>query len=1787
MGVFRFFIVFSFVAAFLTAKPTGLEVVSGSAHVRGHEIETTDKACLRWRDFSIDRGEVVKFVQPSSDAAVINRVTSGAMSRILGRLESNGRVYLINPGGLFIGPDAVIDTAAFIASTLDIDIEKMEFFGSSESKITNLGQIHCPDGEVTLLAKYVENEGEIIGCDVLLRAQGAYIKPDGDFDGRNIYAYGVRSSGSVDATRSQNRGGRVYLISDQSRTELTGTVAAEEMGVLGHEVSVFEEASLTGAQILIGGDFQGANPEVLNSQVTYIGPDVVIAAPHGRVVAWSDGAMGYFGTIEASGGEVEVSGLASLEYFGHVIGAEQLLLDPCDVTISVGADTGGSFSSGTYTPGAAPNNITPGTLVSELGANTVVTINTTGACAQSGDITFTSPVTWTNAHQLVCNATRTLTVSADITNTDAGSILFNANQQITPTTGTFTGILISSTVSTVSGDIEMNGLGGDTGVGNRGIEILSTGSVESVDGALTLVGVAGGTAAGNRGISIEGMVRTTGTGSPVSLTLDGTTTGGTIRNPGIYLSSTGTVTSVNHNMVFIGESGGTTSNNHGIHVDGGAVSSTGGTASAATITMTGTGSTAGTSDCGGIAVSDATGIVTSVVGNIMMTGTGGGSTDRNNGIGLETDATISSTGTGADAATITLVGEAGVGTDNCEGIGEFVTTFPVGTITSVDGDISLTGTGHGTVNANVGISIRNMTVSSTGTSADAATITLMGTGSSEGVDDNNGISLEEMGLITSERGDIFLTGLGGDSSGTRNHGISQRFGFAIAAESLSSVTMMGTGGAGTGVNDGIFLLSGTSTTITSEEGDISLTGDSSSTGASSIGIDMGGSVESTGLGSIMLTGTQSAGGVTGGSGVLISGAGSQVVAAGGDITIEGTTSGADSSTGVTVLTTVSNTATGAVTITGSSLAATGADTKGFVMNAAGASTSAVDGALMITGTAGGDGSGNNGIEVSTVSSVETTGIGAINLDGTTSTGTNACSGILISGLGSGVTSVDGDISLMGESSASGFVNRGIHISAGGSVTCSGSGDLSGEGTIAGGTTDNTAVLIESATSTVFVAGGDLSMTGTVSSSTSDATGVHLTAAGTVSSSGMGMLSLDGTATGTSDVYGVNIESDITVADAPLMITGLSTGTSTDGIGVRVANPLTSTGDATITIDGTGGVGTTGNDGIAIGNDVATVDGAISLTGISHAAAATNRGINISTGNLISSTGDGTITLDGTGADGTDANSGVNLSASAFITSVGAAIDVTGVGRGSGTDNSGIVMGLSSAVTSTSGSITLMGTGSASGSGDCDGIIVTKGSLSTAGPLSLTGLAGDHVGIQLETGTTVTGSGASSLTLDGTGGSEYGVNLENAFTVVTGATGAVNIIGRDFGGTQKGIRVADNAIVTTSASSPINCSTFSDMLLESGGQVVGGSGTVTLSITRDLIIMGETLTPSTVTGIILGTGSLSAAVTRNVSLTSGTAASCPAQIGARTTSSANIDFSSIGGALTLTGSDLSSMAIIGHGDPSFALDFGGHINIRSLGQMEIHGADVVSALGTGGFAQIGHISTGSLSGGISLLTDTRIDVIGGTAGSTAYGRIGHALGSVTSGTTLLRAGTDVRLTSHAAPAAIENLGGDLTIVVDNLFPVMPNFGAGSFILGTGSDLNASGELRIYTVNQPLNTVNALVNGQVFVPGAFNVDTNTEQFGTYYPDGIFGGALFKFYYKLGGETDVMITEIVMRDLTDFTIANAQISNILPVFHYMRLPVYPNYHGSFCFKKRCDPKFDPYGSFIFEDNIYWISN
>lgn len=418
-------------------------------------IANSNGAILEWARFGIPAGEMVKFDQAAS-SSVLNRVLAGGgLSAIYGTLQSSGRVWLVNPAGILVGPGGTIDTASFIASTLAIRNEdflagKLTFSGPG-GNVINQGVITTPTGgSVYLIGANVSNEGVITTPkgETLLAAGQTVNLVDTSTPGVKIEITGaagnatnlgtiaaeagrigmagviVRNSGALNASSAVEEGGKVFLRASQDtyvdgngRIVATGTKGGR-VEVLGNRVAVMDSAAIDasgtngGGTVLVGGDYQGNNPAVRNSQITYFGPNASIKAnavgsgDGGKVIVWADDTTRAYGHIEARGGAnggnggfVEVSGKRYLDYQALTDTrapqgtAGTLLLDPEEITVyPSGSDTTTSwYGAGAYffdSYGGTPATLSWTTINSNLALGSVKLQSGTYQ-GYGGNITFT------------------------------------------------------------------------------------------------------------------------------------------------------------------------------------------------------------------------------------------------------------------------------------------------------------------------------------------------------------------------------------------------------------------------------------------------------------------------------------------------------------------------------------------------------------------------------------------------------------------------------------------------------------------------------------------------------------------------------------------------------------------------------------------------------------------------------------------------------------------------------------------------------------------------------------------------------------------------------------------------------------------------------------------------------------------------------------------------------------------------------------------------------------------------------------------------------------------------------------------------------------------------------------------------------------------------------------------------------------------------------------------------------------------------------------------------------
>lgn len=145
------------------ANPTGAQVVAGQVGIVSSPnqllITNSPGAIINWQSFSVLPGELTRFIQQSASSSVLNRITGQDPSKILGALQSNGKVFLINPNGILFGTGSQVNVNGLVASSLNLSdadflAGKLKFGATGKpGNVSNQGAITTPSGgQVYLIA---------------------------------------------------------------------------------------------------------------------------------------------------------------------------------------------------------------------------------------------------------------------------------------------------------------------------------------------------------------------------------------------------------------------------------------------------------------------------------------------------------------------------------------------------------------------------------------------------------------------------------------------------------------------------------------------------------------------------------------------------------------------------------------------------------------------------------------------------------------------------------------------------------------------------------------------------------------------------------------------------------------------------------------------------------------------------------------------------------------------------------------------------------------------------------------------------------------------------------------------------------------------------------------------------------------------------------------------------------------------------------------------------------------------------------------------------------------------------------------------------------------------------------------------------------------------------------------------------------------------------------------------------------------------------------------------------
>ncbi|WP_309262887.1 filamentous hemagglutinin N-terminal domain-containing protein [Lysobacter arvi] len=366
-----------------------------------------------WKNFDVARNQTVNFQQPGATSAVLNRVSgSGKATEILGSINANGRVFVVNPDGVMFGRTAKVNVGSLVASSLNASSQEFMEGGRAYSGEAGSGATNAPrylslqggqgtvrnegrlnaSGTVVLAGPQVANTGTIRATAVTLQAgDGVAVR----MDGSNLSA--VLTRGRMDAL-VQNGG---VISANGGDIELSAAATGDLVRDVVRNTGVLEAVQATtgaGGRIELLAPISGAMS---------IGGKVTGASVKADASPWSYGGFAgpeleYEQDVATTGHDIRV------EKFAQVKSVEAIALaTDNDLTVNGRIDGGSVWLQGDDV-----------TTQGRIHGASNVNIDARGKLAQNGDIIADTAHVLLRAHDIQ-QANGTMTRAGDYIRLDA------------------------------------------------------------------------------------------------------------------------------------------------------------------------------------------------------------------------------------------------------------------------------------------------------------------------------------------------------------------------------------------------------------------------------------------------------------------------------------------------------------------------------------------------------------------------------------------------------------------------------------------------------------------------------------------------------------------------------------------------------------------------------------------------------------------------------------------------------------------------------------------------------------------------------------------------------------------------------------------------------------------------------------------------------------------------------------------------------------------------------------------------------------------------------------------------------------------------------------------------------------------------------------------------------------------------------------------------------------------------------------------------------------------------
>ena len=258
-GILFFFLGANAIAIEAYTLPQGGQITQGEAVIHNPSLgvlnvdQISKSATIEWNTFNVGEEASVHFNQPTDTASIYNHVLNGTSS-IYGKVFANGKLFLHNPTGIYIGPYAAVKGEGVVLSTLNLikqDTQAQEYYYSSpgSGQINNQGLIES--GYVALISPSIHQAGTIKseGDTHLAASDAVYLKINSDSQllvkvNPATIETAIENQGTIEA-----KNGQVYLQSDIAQSFVDQTIhrSTKEATALVNENGVLKLVSNSGS----------------------------------------------------------------------------------------------------------------------------------------------------------------------------------------------------------------------------------------------------------------------------------------------------------------------------------------------------------------------------------------------------------------------------------------------------------------------------------------------------------------------------------------------------------------------------------------------------------------------------------------------------------------------------------------------------------------------------------------------------------------------------------------------------------------------------------------------------------------------------------------------------------------------------------------------------------------------------------------------------------------------------------------------------------------------------------------------------------------------------------------------------------------------------------------------------------------------------------------------------------------------------------------------------------------------------------------------------------------------------------------------------------------------------------------------------------------------------------------------------------------------------------------------------------------------------------------------------